>query len=151
VLEVRCRQTPFPRSFQRTAVELGGEAAGIVEGLMFRVLTRSPAGSGNGDPRPVRKRPDRFDERELFPGHHEAEDVPARPAAETVVHLPFRADGERGGLLLVERTEADVALPPLPEGDGGGDDVHDVGRPTHFVDGRFRDAHHGQAIYQMAL
>jgi hypothetical protein len=58
------------------------------------------------DPVAIGQRLDRLGELQPLLLHHEAEDVPRDPAAEAVVELVLRVDGEGRRALVVERAEA---------------------------------------------
>jgi hypothetical protein len=69
----------------------------------------------NGDAEALRQLPDRVLEADLLFELDELEDVAAHLAAETEEQAPVAIDVERGRLLGVERTEALVAGPRLPQ------------------------------------
>src|SRR5262249_42236205 len=70
----------------------------------------------------------RLREVELFRLLHELDHVAARPAAEAVVELVRRVDGEARRLLVVERTEAGPPGARAPELGPRRDDLDHVGR-----------------------
>ena len=100
-----------------------------------------PALLGDPDPGLLGEGAHRFDERQLFVFHHEGKDVPPHPAAEAMEHLLLGAHGERGGLFLVERAEADEVLAAFLQADDRADHVHDVGGVADVVDDGIWDAH----------
>jgi hypothetical protein len=69
---------------------------------------------------------DRVDVAHAAVGHEEADRVAVRLAAEAVVELLRRADGERGRLLVVERAEAGEVRAGLLQLHVARDDVDDV-------------------------
>ena len=81
---------------------------------------------GDGHLRPFREDAHRVHEIDVFDLADEGDDVAGNAAAETVVELPFRIDGEGGRLFVMEGT----APPPVPalalERDVCGDKLHDV-------------------------
>jgi hypothetical protein len=56
-------------------------------------------------------------EGELFHIHEETGYGPSLMTAETVIELPFRVHGKRGGLFVVKRTAAPIPASPLFQAD----------------------------------
>ena len=75
----------------------------------------------------------------IFGQDQKAEDVAALAASEAVEDLSIRVDVEARRLLVVEGTESLPIRPRLLQLDVAGDEGHDVGPVSDFLDGRFRD------------
>ncbi len=101
-------------AFQRLLVELGGGAEQRVERRVGRLARRVPASAAflarHVHAGALGQFLDRLGELQLVVVHDEAERVAAGAAAEAVVELLVRADGERGSLFLVERAAGAVVL-----------------------------------------
>ena len=94
---------------------------------------------------PVGQHLDRLDEVEPLRLLHEREHVAALLAAEAVVGLPLRADGEARRPLVVERAAARVARADLAQLDARTDDLDDVRRRPDLVDRGVADQRHASA------
>ena len=78
----------------------------------FRVRRLSAALDGNGDSVALGNHLQGLGEAEALHLHHEVEDVSAFAAAEALVDLQPLVDIERGGLFVVEGTQAGVVVRP---------------------------------------
>src|SRR5205807_2823014 len=82
-----------------------------------------------------------FPERERPGAHDEVEDVPAGMTAEAVEEAALRIDGERRGLLRVERAEALVVAAGPAQGDVRGYDIQNIDPAPDLVGDLPRSTH----------
>jgi hypothetical protein len=67
-------------------------------------------------------------------------------AAETVVHLLFRAYGEGRRFFLVKWAQTEEILPSFFEADMRRDNIDDIGRRADFIDFVVRNSHTGRNV-----
>lgn len=135
-------------AFQRLLVELGGGAEQRVERRVGRLARRVPASAAflarHVHAGALGQFLDRLGELQLVVVHDEAERVAAGAAAEAVVELLVRADGERGSLFLVERAAGAVVLAGFLQLDARTHHLDDVGAVQQVIDEALRyQAGHG--------
>ena len=128
----------FPGALARGGVQLLVEKAGCVPvereqtGALFALAGVLLLGQGHV--RPPREKGHRLREGEVFDLHDEADHAAALAAAEAVVDLLVRRDGERGRFLAVEGAEPEHVRPALlPQTHVARDDVDDVVARDQFV------------------
>ena len=84
---------------------------------------------------------DRLREVEVLDLAHERDDIAAGLATEAVVEALLGVDGERRGLLGVERAQTHPPAPHLAQGDVLAGDLHEVDGGPHLRDVLVEDAH----------
>src|SRR5581483_8529112 len=103
------------------------------------------------DAEPLGKPLDRAGEVEALRLAHEGDEVALRAAAEAVVELVDRVDGERRRALVVEGAAARVTRARLAQLGAPGDDLHEVGRRLHRLDrGVLDPRHQSRSAYDSA-
>ena len=85
-------------------INVRGDLADLVEFFLLPAVVFMEAPFGKRDMRALREGLERLGERHILVTHEKTEHIAAGPASETVEHLLFGLDHERGGFFLMERT-----------------------------------------------
>ena len=101
--------------------------------IFFAFFGRVLSGLRDGDAAFFRDDSNRFWKRTLFHFHDEFEDVAADAAAEAVINLFGRVDGERWRFFRVKRAQAGEILAALFQADVFADDADDVRLLLHAI------------------
>ena len=140
--QVTARRCPFRRIEQDLLIELAGD---LVDPGQPLLLLAPPLLGGRGrllgdfHADPLAEPAHRFGEGEPLDAHQKGEDVAADAAAEAVEDLPRAVDVEGGGLLAVERAEAEVIGSGVFERQITGNDLDDVGALAYLLNRLFRN------------
>ena len=150
-LEVIHRVLALRMAFQGLAIVLGSGIEQRVERRVHRLARCAPAPAflaRHIHAGALGQFLDRLGKFQLIVVHDEAEGIAAGAAAEAVVELLVRADGERGGLFLVERAAGAVVLAGLLQLDARAHHIDDVGAVEQVIDEGLRDqAGHRRSAY----